>query len=194
MFCVRKNPRIVKCAAPDAHAGATGPVYHDLRRFGRDYVAVPNHRNPSDGLHHRGNPLKIDAASKTLLARASMNENRRHTHVFEGASQLRGGDIFIIPAQPHFGRDGNFHRLHHAFHQSRGFLVLGHHGRAAPHPTDLPHWATHIDVHRRDAECLKTNSSIAHFLGHRPEQLHRQRTVRGTSLDQFQCFGIFFQQ
>ena len=74
---------------------------------------------------------EIHRAAKTLFARPAMNKNRGDTGVFQRARQIRRGEIVIVPAEAHFGGDGNFHGVDHAFDERGGFVQFGHHRRAA---------------------------------------------------------------
>src|SRR3989442_1210165 len=98
---VLKNPRIVKCAASYAHAGATGFVNHLAGSFSGDDVAVADDRNSLDCLHDRADTGQVHDAPKALLAGAAMDENPRDTCVFESARQIRRSDVVVIPSQPH---------------------------------------------------------------------------------------------
>jgi hypothetical protein len=188
---VPENPRIVKRAAPDAHARAACFLEHHFGRLRRGDVAIADDGNARTACTTARMPARLTVPPKTLLARAAMHKNRRRARVFQRARQVRRRQVFVVPAQPHFGGDRNFHRVHHAAHQRGGFVQLGHHGRAAADAADLAHRAAHVDVHRRHADGFQIGRRVAHFLRHGAEQLHRQRPVRGAGFDQLERLGIF---
>ena len=146
-----ENPRIVKRAAPDAHARAAGFIEHLLRGLRRGHVAVADDGNVLHGLHDGANTGQIHRAAETLLARPAMNKNRGDTGVFERAREVRRGQVFIIPAKPHLGGDGNFHGVDHAFYERGGLVEFSHHRGTAADLADFLHGTAHIDVNGRDA-------------------------------------------
>jgi hypothetical protein len=52
---VSKNPGIIKCAAANTHAGATGFIEHMASGCRCGDIAVANHRNVFHRSHHRAN-------------------------------------------------------------------------------------------------------------------------------------------
>src|SRR6266403_1691580 len=73
---VLKNPRIVKGAASDAHAGAAGFVDHFAGSFSGDDISVADNGNGLDCLHDGTDSGQVHDAAKALLAGATMDENR----------------------------------------------------------------------------------------------------------------------
>ena len=104
---------------------------------GRGHVAVADDGNGFHRLHHGANAREIDRAAKALFARAAMDEDRRHADVLQRAGQVGRGQILVVPAEPHLGRDGNLHGVHHAADERGGLVEFGHHGRAAADVADL---------------------------------------------------------
>ena len=123
-----------------------------------------------------------------------MHENGGRARVFQDARQVRRSQVLIIPAQAHFGGDGDFDGLDHAAHQLRRFVHLRHHGRAAANAADLAHRAAHVNIDRRHADGFKICGGIAHFLRDGAEKLDGQRLVGGAGFDEFEGFGISFQE
>ena len=91
MARVAKNPGIVKGAAPDAHARATGFIKHHFGRLRRGDVTIPDDRNGLDGLNNGANSLKVHRSAEPLLSRPSMHKNRGRPGVFQHARQIRRG-------------------------------------------------------------------------------------------------------
>src|SRR6266850_3258204 len=114
MLRVQENPGIVERAAPNAHSRAAGFIDHVPGRFAGGYVSISNHRDVLDRLRYGANPGKIDPPGKALLPGASVNKDRCNSHTFQGARQLGGGDALIVPAESHFGSNGDFYRLDHS--------------------------------------------------------------------------------
>src|SRR5690349_14482671 len=147
MSRVEKDPRVVKCAAADTHAGATGFFDHLFRRFWRRHVAIANHRDDFYRPGHGADPRKVDCAAETLFAGAPMHEDRRHTDIFKSTGQIWRRDVLIIPSEAHLGGDRYFDCVHHALDQPRGPAKFRHHRRTAAYAADLAHRASHVDVH-----------------------------------------------
>jgi len=68
---VLKNPRIVKGAASDAHAGAAGFVNHLAGSFSGDDISVADNGNGLDCLHDGADAGEVYDAAKALLAGAT---------------------------------------------------------------------------------------------------------------------------
>src|ERR1051326_7444075 len=105
MLCMKKDPRVIKGAATDADAGATGCVNHMPGSFGRGDVAIADHRDGFYGLHDRTNSVEVAPPAKALLERAAMHENRCDSYILQRSGQIRRCQILIIPAETHFCRD-----------------------------------------------------------------------------------------
>ena len=191
---VLEDPRIVKRAAPDAHARAAGFIKHLLRGRRRDDVAVADDRNTLNGRHHGADAREVDGAAKTLCACAAMNKNRLHAHVFQCAGQIGRSEVIVIPAESHLGGDGNFHGVDHAADERGGFVQFRHHGRAAADLADLLDRAAHVDIHGRDADGFEIRRGVAHFLRHAAEELHGERGIGGVGFDQLERLGFLFEQ
>src|SRR5687767_8287096 len=71
---VQKNPGIIKSAAANADACATGFFEHHFRGLWRSDITVANDRNSFHGFDHRANSGKIHSAAKALLAGPTMNK------------------------------------------------------------------------------------------------------------------------
>src|SRR5262249_25065027 len=110
-----EDPGVVEGAAADAHAGAAGFGEHFLGGFGGDDVAVANDGNCFDGLDDGADAGKVHGAAKTLFARAAVDEDGGDADVFEGAGEVGCGDVLVVPAEAHFGGDGDFDGVDHAF-------------------------------------------------------------------------------
>jgi len=92
-------------------------VQHHLGGGRGGDIAVADDWNTFDGLRGRADARQIDRAAKALLARAAMPKMAAtpassSTRASSGAVQ-----VLIVPSQPHFGGDGNFHGVHHAADQ-----------------------------------------------------------------------------
>ena len=147
-----------------------------------------------DGLRDGADAGQIDRAAEALLARAAMDKNGRDARVFQHPRQVRRGQILLVPSQPHFGGDRNFHGVHHAADQLRGLLQFRHHGGASADAADFSHRAAHVDVNRGNADGLEIDGGVAHLFGDGAKQLHGQRTVRRAGFDQLERLGFFFQE
>jgi nifR3 family TIM-barrel protein len=88
MLGVEENPRVVKRAPPNAHAGATRFVEHPLRRFGRCHVAIADHGNRPHSFHDFADARQVHRSAKALFARAPVDEDGRDTDVFQGARKV----------------------------------------------------------------------------------------------------------
>jgi hypothetical protein len=62
------------------------------------------------------------------------------------------GEVFVIPAEAHFGGDGNLHGVDHAFDERGGLVQFSHHRGAAADLADFFDGTAHVDVNGRDAE------------------------------------------
>jgi hypothetical protein len=147
-----------------------------------------------DCLHDRADAGKIDRAAEALLARAAVDKNRGDAGVFEHAGQIGSGEVVVVPAETHFGGDGNFDSLHHAAHEMGGFVEFGHHRGTTADAADFAHRAAHVDVHGGDADGFEIDGGVAHFFGDGAEELDGERTVSGTGFDEFEGLGLFFQE
>src|SRR6185369_2009787 len=192
--CPAKNPRIIKRATPDAHAGATGFVEHLFGGLGSDDVAVADDGDIFDRFNHFADAGELDGAAEALFAGAAVDENGGDAGVFEGAGEVGGGQVGVIPAESHLGGDGNFDGVDHAADEGGGFIEFGHHGRAAADFADFPNGAAHVDVDGLDADGFEVEGGVAHFPGHAAEQLDGEGTVGGAGFDQFERFGVLFEQ
>ena len=88
MIRAAENPRIIKRAAADAHAGAAGLVEHMFRGLGCGDIAVADDGNFFDGFDDGTDAREIDAAGESLGAGAAVDENRGDTDVFEDAGEM----------------------------------------------------------------------------------------------------------
>src|SRR6266566_4426148 len=95
---VHENPRIVKSPASDADPGDSSFLQHHPRGLGSSHISIADDRSGLDGLRDGANAIQIYPPSETLLAGAPMHENSRHPDPFQGPSQIRRGDVLIIPA------------------------------------------------------------------------------------------------
>src|ERR1044071_633535 len=166
MKCVLKDPGVIESTTSDAHARAAGLIEHHFCCLRSGNIAIADYRNCTHCLRYSAYAGEVDDSAETLLPCAAMNENRSGTCVLERSRQLWSSDIIVIPAQAHLGRDRNLQNVHHSFDQLSGLIQFGHHGRAATDAADLPHRASHIDVHRGNANGFEVKRSITHFLWH----------------------------
>ena len=192
---VLENPRIVKRAAADAHAGAAGFVEHLLRGLRRDDVAVADDGNVFHGFDDLADAGEIHRAAETLLARPAMNENRGDAGVLQRARQIRRGQIVVVPAEPHLGGDGNFHGVDHAADERGGFVQFGHHGRAAADVADLADGTAHVDVHGRERRAIRACAPRRAFPpGTEPKSWTASGESAGRVSISLNAFGIFLEQ
>ena len=87
-----ENPRIIKRAAPNAHARATGFVQHHFRGLRRHDVAIADDGNIFYGFNHFADASQIYRAAKTLFACATVNKNRRDAGIFQRSTTRPGAD------------------------------------------------------------------------------------------------------
>src|SRR5438270_840730 len=109
-----ENPRIIKRAAADAHAGTTGFIEHFFCRLRGDDIAVADDRDAFDGFDDFADAGEVDGAAKALFAGAAMDEDGGDAGVLERAGEVGGGQVCVVPAEAHFGGDGNFDGVDHA--------------------------------------------------------------------------------
>ncbi len=191
---VLEDPGVVEGAAADADAGAAGLVEHHFRGLGSGDIAVADDGDGFEGLHDGADAGQADRAGESLRAGAAMDEDGGDAGVFERARQVRGGDVVVVPAEAHLGRNGDLHCLDHAFDEAGGLGEFGHHGGAAADAADLADGATHVDVHGGDAERFEVDRRVAHFFGHGAEQLDGQRSVGGGGFDELEGLGLLLEE
>ncbi len=191
---VPENPRVIERAATDADRGAAGAIEHHLRGLWRRDVAVANHGRAFQRLHDGADAGEVHRAAETLLSGASVDRDGGDAGIFEGASEVGRGEVFIVPAEPHFGGDGDFHGADHQADESRGFGVIGHHGGAATVLANFADRTTHVDVHGTHTERFEQRGGIAHLFGHGTKQLDGERTVCWPGLDELERFAILLQE
>src|SRR5437868_4628845 len=139
-------PRVVKSAPADAHSCAPGLLEHLFGSLRAGNVAIANYGYFFDRVDHGPDPGQVYRARKPLFSCAAMNEKGRYTSTFERARKLGCGNILLVPSQTHFSRDRDLDGIDHAANQRRGFGEFAHHGRATSDATNLPHWATHVNI------------------------------------------------
>ena len=189
-----EDPGVVEGAAADADARAAGFVEHLFGGFGGDDVAVADDGNAFDGLDDGADAGKVHRAAEALFARAAVDENGGDADVFEGTGEVGRGEVLVVPAEAHFGGDGDFNGVDHAFDERGGFTEFGHHGGTAADFADLADGAAHVDIHGGDADGFEVGSGVAHFLGDGAEELDGERGIRGASLDELESFVAFFEE
>jgi hypothetical protein len=160
----------------------------------RGDVAVADDGNAADGPHDCGDAGQVDRAAEALLARAAMHENRGRARVFQDARQVRRRQILIIPAQAHFGGDGNFDGLDHAAHQravlSNSVIM------AEPPPTRQTLRTGQPMLISTDATPMDSRYAAASRIssGTEPKSWTASGLVGGAGFDQLEGFGISFQE
>ena len=174
-------------------------MIRNIRRIGKTIRNVTRFREilsvfVKHGFDDLANAVEIDATAKSLLARAPMNENGGGAGVFERARQIGRSDVLVIPAEPHLGRDRNSYSVDHSADESCGLIEFGHHGGTTANAADFLHRTSHVDVDGRNTQRLQRHRSITHFLGHRTEELHRQRAIGRAGFNELQGFGIFLEE
>ena len=119
-----ENPGIVKRASSDADGGAAGLVEHAFGNAGGGDVAIADDRDGFDGLDNGADTGQINGAGESLLPGASMDDDASHANVFERASEIGGGQVVRIPAEPHFAGDRNLDGVHHRFDEANSLSVV----------------------------------------------------------------------
>ena len=127
MIGVLENPRVVKRTSACAHAVAAGDVHHVPGRFRRGNISVADYRDTLRRLDHLADAREDHHPGEPLFACPPMNENRCGADTLEHAYPVGRGDVFVVPAETHFGRDRQLHRIDHRLHEVRGLVQLGHH-------------------------------------------------------------------
>src|ERR1043165_1616990 len=107
MIRMRKNPGIVKSPAANTNTSAAGLLEHLPGRLRGRYVAIPDDGDGRHGFHDSSDSSKVDNTGKALFPRSAMNKNGRGARSLECPSQIRRGDVILIPTQSHFRRDRN---------------------------------------------------------------------------------------
>ncbi len=189
-----KNPRIVERAATDAHAGTTGFVEHVFRGDRRRDVAVADDGDGFHRLHDRPDASEIDATGEALRAGAAVNEDRGDADAFEHAREFGRGEIVFVPAEAHFGGDGNFYGVDHATHEGGSFIELGHHGGSATDLRHLFYGTTHVDVDGLGSQFLAHHGGVTHFLGHAAEELDGHGVILRRGRDELERGGVAFEK
>ena len=189
-----ENPRIVERASTDAHAGAARLRDHVTRGLGRGDVAVADDGDAADGCDDGADTGEVDGAGEALRAGAAVHKDCGDAGVFEDAREVGGGEVVVVPAEPHLGGDGDFHGVDHPAHEGGGLVELGHHRGAAADLRHLFHGAAHVDVDGLRAEFLAQDGGVAHLLGHTAEQLDGHRPVCGRRRDEFEGGGVAFEE
>lgn len=179
-----ENPRIEQRAAADGNRVTAGLRAHPPGVGDGPHVAVPHNGNPLDRLNHRADSLDQDRPPESLLPGAPVDRDRRDAELFELPRERGGGDPRPVPAEPHFDRDRNAHRLDHLPDQPAGAVGIAHETGPAPLPGDLGHRAAHVDIDRFVAplfQPLGRGDEMANFSA---VNLHRERFVFGVRDDQ----------
>src|SRR3954465_2373489 len=101
MQCVMKYPGIVKRAAANANGSDASLVHHSPGSLRRDDIAVSNYRNSAHCRGHCSNAVEINRSRETLFTSSAMHENRGDSNVLKRPSQIRRGEILIVPAKAH---------------------------------------------------------------------------------------------
>ena len=105
MIGVLENPRVVKRTSACAHPVAAGGVHHVPGRFRCGNISIADHRDILCRLDHLADAREIHRPGETLFACPPVNENRRRADIFEHAHQVGCGDVVVIPAETHLGRN-----------------------------------------------------------------------------------------
>src|SRR3954447_18656123 len=100
---VLEYPWIIERAAANAHAGATRLVQHLLCGLWSGDVPVANDRDSLDRPSYCPNSIKIDHPREPCSPAPAVNKTRRHSDILQRPSQIRRGNILVIPAQSHLG-------------------------------------------------------------------------------------------
>src|SRR5262245_3463594 len=78
-----EDPWVDQRAAADGDGIASGDFAHPQGVGDCSHIAIPDNGNALDSLHHGSDPFQINAATKPLSPRASVDRDCRDTELFE---------------------------------------------------------------------------------------------------------------
>ena len=165
---------------------APGHVEHPLRVGNRPNIPIANNRDTFHRFDHLANSIQVDDASESLGSRTPMDRDGSHADFFELASEFGGGDLGVIPAEPHLDRHRDPNGLDHGLDELHRFGRLAHHGGTATTGCNAGDRASHVDVDRVDPVLFQELRCVLHDRRVAAEDLHGKRAILGTGFDQLQ--------
>ena len=138
MLHLVKNPGIEQSAAADRDARAPGFTKHPLDIVTSVNVAIADDGDGAHRLDDRPDSRQADRAAKTLLARASMDSDRRNASILEDSREIRALRFFSSQPRRIFTVTGM--RTACTTASTRRIAWPGSHIRAAPPPPRVTLW------------------------------------------------------
>jgi len=123
-----------------------------------------------------------------------MDEHGGDADFLEGLGEVGRGPVLVVPAEPHFGGDGNSDGFDHGADELLGAAEFGHHGGTATDPADLADGTSHVDVDGDGAEILADPGGVPHLGRDGAEQLDGEGAVERVGFDQFEGLGIALEE